>query len=66
MDVPMELDEGGEVAENIYNAWLPVAQESKSETQRFHDVVVLLQSGWREDYLQTRFGTLKWIPVIAT
>lgn len=66
MDVQMELDEGGEVAENIYNAWLPVAQESKSETQRFHDVVGLLQSGWREDYMQTRFATLKWIPVIAT
>lgn len=61
----MEREEEGEVVEHLYNAWLPVAQEARSETQRFHDVVGLLQLSWEPEKLQSRFGTIKWIPVIT-
>lgn len=66
MDVQMEHDEGRTVAEHPYNSWLPVAEEIKNETQRFHDVVGLLQSTWEDRNLQTRDSTLKWISLIST
>lgn len=66
MDVQMEHDEGRTVAEHIYNSWLPAAEEIKTETQRFHDVVGLLQSTWEERNLQMKDSTLKWISLIST
>jgi proteasome activator subunit 4 len=66
MDVQMEHDEGRTVAEHTYNSWLPMAEEIKTETQRFHDVVGLLQSTWEDRNLQKRDSTLKWISLIST
>lgn len=64
-DVPMEEVLTEESEQYLYNAWLPVAQESRTEKHRFHEVVSLLQLTWKPHDLDTRFATLKWIPVIS-
>jgi len=66
MDLQMEHDDGRTVAEHTYNSWLPLAEEIKTETQRFRDVVVLLQSTWEDRNPQKRDSTLKWISLIST
>jgi proteasome activator subunit 4 len=64
-DVRMEEVLTEESVQYLYNAWLPVAQESRTEKHRFHEVVSLLQLTWKPHDLDTRFATLKWIPVIS-
>ncbi len=64
-DVRMEEVLTEESEQYLYNAWLPVAQESRTEKHRFHEVVSLLQLTWKPHDLDTRFATLKWIPVIS-